>query len=294
MTGHLTGRTAALTAVALVAFAANSLFNRAAFTTGGIDAGSFAMIRLLSGAVVLLVIVNLPGQPSSGRLLALRSRGSWVAGAMLFAYATAFSYAYVSLSVGTGALILFAAVQLTMLLAALRLGEKVALAQWTGLGLAFAGLAALLFPGLTAPSIGPALLMAVAGVAWGFYSLLGRASTAPLPDTAANFLRALPLVILLGLIALPDAHITAPGLVYALLSGIFASGIGYSIWYSALRGLSATQAAVVQLLVPVLASLAGVLFLREALTMRLALSTAMILGGVALAISASGKRAAAD
>ncbi|MCH7574996.1 MAG: DMT family transporter [Candidatus Marinimicrobia bacterium] len=273
-------RTAVFTSLALVAFAANSLFNRAAFAASGIDAGSFAVIRLASGALALALI-----SWTRGALRASLRGGSWQAGAMLFAYAAAFSYAYISLSVGTGALILFAAVQITMLLAALRLGEKVTARQWAGLALAFAGLGVLLFPGLTAPSPGPAALMATAGVAWGIYSLLGRQSASPLSDTAANFMRSLPFAAVLGLAIAGRSHITTPGVTYALLSGVVASGLGYSIWYMALRGLSAAQAAIVQLLVPVLASIAGVLFLREAVTGRLSLSTAMILGGVALAIA---------
>ena len=185
-------RTAVFTSLALVAFAANSLFNRAAFAASGIDAGSFVVIRLASGALALALI-----SWTQGALRASLRGGSWQAGAMLFAYAAAFSYAYISLSVGTGALILFAAVQITMLLAALRLGEKVTTRQWAGLALAFAGLGVLLFPGLTAPSPGAAALMATAGVAWGIYSLLGRQSASPLSDTAANFMRSLPFAAVL-------------------------------------------------------------------------------------------------
>lgn len=267
-----------------MAFAANSLFNRAAFAASGIDAGSFAVIRLASGALALALI-----SWTQGELRASVRGGSWQAAAMLFAYAAAFSYAYISLSVGTGALILFAAVQITMLLAALRQGEQVTLRQWAGLALAFAGVGVLLFPGITAPSPGAAALMATAGVAWGLYSLMGRQSASPLTDTAANFMRSLPFAAVLGLAIAGGTHITAPGVTYALLSGVVASGLGYTIWYTALRGLSAAQAAIVQLLVPVLASIAGVLFLHEVVTGRLSLSTAMILGGVALAIF-TGKR----
>ena len=286
MPGNTIGwRTALFTALALVAFAANSLFNRAAFASSGIDAGSFAVIRLASGALALAAISILRG---SGRA-SLRG-GSWLAAAMLFAYATAFSYAYISLSVGTGALILFAAVQITMLLAALSLGEKLSAPQWGGLALALIGVAVLLSPGVTAPSPAAAALMAIAGAAWGIYSLLGRQSISPLTDTAANFVRSLPFVALLGLAVGSRAHLTPTGITYALLSGVVASGMGYSIWYTALRGLTAAQAAIVQLLVPVLASVAGVLLLREAVTGRLSISTAMILGGVFLAIAPRTQR----
>ncbi|MCH8327591.1 MAG: EamA family transporter [Candidatus Marinimicrobia bacterium] len=278
-------RTAIFTSLALVAFAANSLFNRAAFAASGIDAGSFVVIRLTSGALVLAII-----SWSQGGLRAALRGGSWQGAAMLFTYAAAFSYAYISLSVGTGALILFAAVQITMLLAALRLGEQVAPRQWAGLALAFAGLGVLLFPGLTAPSPTAAALMAIAGVAWGIYSLLGRQSALPLTDTAGNFIRSLPLAAVLALAISGRAHVTTPGITYALLSGVIASGLGYSIWYTALRGLSATRAAIVQLLVPVLAAIAGVLFLHEAITGRLSISSTMILGGVALAISTRNRR----
>ncbi len=279
MTAAAANRTGALTALAMVAFAANSLFNKAGFSGGAIDAGSFAILRLISAAVALAVIATLPGQTRP-----TRTSGSWLSAGFLFGYAAAFSFAYVELSVGTGALILFAAVQLTMLTAALWSGEAIGSYQWLGLAAAFGGLIILLFPGLTAPPVGASVLMAMAGISWGFYSLRGRGSENPLGDTAANFMRSVPFALLLAAANAGAIHLSRLGITFALLSGILASGIGYTIWYSALRGLSATQAAVVQLTVPIIASVAGVLLLAEAVTARLGISTVVILGGVALAL----------
>jgi drug/metabolite transporter (DMT)-like permease len=229
--------------------------------------------------VALTIISILSGQsrpPSKS--------GSWLSAGLLFGYAAAFSFAYVVLSVGTGALILFAAVQLTMLIAAVWSGESIGISQWAGLTAAFAGLIVLLIPGLSAPPFWASVLMAIAGISWGFYSLRGRGSENPLADTTANFVRSVPFAFVLIIATAGSIHLTRAGITFALLSGIIASGIGYTIWYSALRGLSATQAAVVQLTVPIIASVAGVLFLAEAVTARLAISTIMILGGVALAL----------
>ena len=285
MTTVTIGRTIALTALAMLAFAANSLFNRAGFSGGGIDAGSFASLRLISAAAALTLISILPGQTRP-----TRTSGSWLSAGLLFAYAAAFSFAYVDLGVGTGALILFTAVQLTMLIAALWSGEAIGPAQWTGLAAAFAGLIILLLPGLSAPPVGASVLMAIAGISWGFYSLRGRSSENPLADAAANFLRSVPFALMLTVATAGTSQLTRPGVTFALLSGILASGIGYTIWYSALRGLSATRAAVVQLTVPIIASVAGVLFLAEAVTGRLAISTIMILGGVALALLGNSQK----
>ncbi len=273
-------KTAVYTSFALVAFAANSLFNRMAFAEEAIDAASFSIIRLASGAVALLLIVKISRkQPSS------KPGGSWLSAAMLFLYTVTFSFAYVTLSVGTGALILFAAVQLTMILTALWQGEHLRIQGWLGLLLALLGLIYLVIPGLSSPTLMGSTLMATAGIAWGVYSLRGRSTLNPLADTAGNFTRALPLAAGLGLFTLQGGQISAAGVWLAVLSGALASGVGYTVWYAALKGLTATQAASIQLTVPVLASLAGIVFLSEALSARMVLSTVMILAGVGLAVA---------
>jgi drug/metabolite transporter (DMT)-like permease len=203
---------------------------------------------------------------------------------MLFLYAVTFSFAYISLNTGTGALILFAAVQATMIIFAVVKGERLRLWGWLGLCVGLAGLTYLVSPGLAAPSPAGAALMAVAGISWGIYSLRGRGTRSPTAVTTDNFLRSTPFVLLIGLIFFQNLHITFAGALFAALSGGLTSAIGYVIWYAALRDHSATSAALVQLLVPVLAALGGVVFLSEALTMRLLLSSAMIIGGVALAL----------
>jgi drug/metabolite transporter (DMT)-like permease len=203
---------------------------------------------------------------------------------MLFLYAVPFSFAYLSLSTGTGALILFGLVQVTMILAALGSGERPHFWEWVGLVLAFAGLVYLVSPGLTAPSPLGSLLMGVAGVSWGLYSLWGRGAANPLADTTGNFARAVPLVVGVSILGLSRASISGPGVLLAILSGALASGLGYVVWYAALRGLSRTRAATVQLSVPVLAAMGGVFFLSEDVSLRLFLSAVLILGGVAIAI----------
>jgi drug/metabolite transporter (DMT)-like permease len=272
-------RGAVYTAFALIAFAANSVLCRLALGPGAIDAASFTTIRLVSGALVLL-IVN-----AAGKTGAAADRGNWTSAFMLFLYAATFSFAYISLNTGTGALILFAAVQATMIIFAVCKGERLGLMGSLGLFAALAGLTYLVFPGLEAPSLSGAALMAVAGISWGIYSLRGRGSGSPVAVTTDNFLRSTPFVLLIGLIFFQNLHITFAGAFFAALSGGLTSAIGYVIWYAALRDHSATSAALVQLLVPVLAAMGGVVFLSEALTMRLLLSSAMIIGGVALALT---------
>jgi len=272
-------RTAALTAFALIAFATNSVLCRLALGPGTIDAASFTTIRLVSGALVLL-LVN-----AAGKTGATADRGNWTSALMLFLYAVTFSFAYISLNTGTGALILFASVQATMIIFAIFKGERLGLMGSLGMCAALAGLTYLVFPGLTAPSPSGAALMAVAGISWGIYSLRGRGSRAPVVVTRDNFLRSTPFVLLTGLILLDNLHVTFAGVLFAALSGGLTSAIGYVIWYAALREHSATSAALVQLLVPVLAALGGVVLLSEALTLRLLLSSAMIIGGVALALT---------
>lgn len=266
-----------LTLLAMVAFAGNSLLCRLALRNTGIDAASFTAIRLVSGAVALWLIVRLRGRT-------LRGAGSWLSALALFAYAAAFSFAYVRLPAAVGALLLFGAVQATMIGYGLWRGECLRPRQIGGLTLALGGLAGLLLPGLSAPPLHGAALMLGAGVAWGVYSLRGRGAGDPVRVTAGNFLRAVPFTLVLSAVLLPGASLNGLGAAYALSSGALASGVGYTIWYTALRGLQATSAATVQLSVPVLAAAGGIVFLSEAMTLRLALASAAILGGIALVI----------
>lgn len=244
-----------------------------------IDAASFASIRLASGGTLLFAIVIFSGTRNSHGV-----RGNWVSAAMLFAYALCFSFAYLSLTAGTGALILFGTVQVTMISVALHGGERPHYIEWAGLLLALGGLVYLVFPGLTAPSPVGAGLMAAAGIAWGVYSLRGRGSNHALNDTAGNFVRSVPLAVVASVLAFPAIQISARGAILAVASGAVASGVGYVIWYAALRGLTATRAATVQLSVPALAAAGGVLFLAEHVSIRLIASALMILGGVGLAL----------
>jgi len=270
-----------LLCVAMLAFAANSLLCRLALGPRLVDAATFTAMRLLSGAVVLALLVL-------GRSGASRPAGTWRAASALFAYAAAFSFAYLALPAGTGALILFGVVQATMIGWGLVGGERLRPVVWLGLGLAVSGLVALTLPGLSAPDPAGALCMAVAGVAWGVYSLLGRGTKDPLAATAGNFLRAVPMALALsfGAALLGHApHAGVRGLLLAAASGALASGIGYSLWYAALRDLPASRAAIAQLSVPALAAAGGVLLLGEPLTPRLAMAGAAILAGVATAVT---------
>jgi drug/metabolite transporter (DMT)-like permease len=272
----------ALTAAAMIAFAANSLLCRLALQHGGIDAASFGAVRVVSGALALAAIVRLRG---AGRPAAARD---WWSAAMLFAYVAFFSFAYVSLPAGTGALVLFGAVQLTMFGVALRNGERFPPAGWIGLALAGAGLVYLVLPGVAAPPLPGTLLMALAGVAWGVYSLRGRGAADPLGATAVNFLCAAPLALALWLPFAGMAHADARGILLAVVSGALTSGVGYALWYAALRDLGAMRAATVQLSVPPLAALGAVLWLGEAITLRLVLASVAILGGIALVLMQRG------
>ncbi len=272
-----TSATIALTALAMAAFAANSLLCRVALRDGHVDPASFGVIRVTAGALVLAVALRLRSRPAA--------TPDWRAAVMLFAYVAAFSFAYLTLSAGTGALILFGAVQLTMFAVGLAGGERFAPAGWAGLALAAAGLVVLVLPGVAAPPLAGAALMAVAGAAWGAYSLRGRGVPDPLAATASNFLRALPLALLLGVAFGARAHADAAGIALAIASGALTSGLGYVIWYAALRGLSALQAASVQLSVPVIAACGGTLWLDEPFTPRLAVAVVAILGGIALVLT---------
>lgn len=263
-----------LTCAALVGFAANSLLCRAALGAQTIDAASFTAIRLASGAAVLWVLA---------RGGARGAAGSWASGLALFAYAAAFSFAYLRLSTATGALILFAAVQASMIGYGVAKGERPRALEWLGLAVAAGGLVVLVRPGLAAPDPLGAALMAAAGIAWGIYSLRGRGATRPLAATADNFARALPLALVLLVLA---RTISAEGAALAAASGALASGVGYSLWYAALPHLAPARAAIVQLAVPVIAASGGALVLGEVVTVRFAGATAAILGGILIALLA--------
>jgi len=266
-----------LTALAMIAFAGNSLLCRLALKQTAIDAASFTLIRIISGALCLGVIVQI-------RKGTLRKAGSWPSALALFGYAALFAFAYLRLTAGTGALLLFGAVQATMIFWALKKGERLRLGQIAGLLMALAGLIALVFPGLSAPPLGAALLMLGAGIAWGIYSLRGKGGGDPLPATAGNFLRAVPLAVVLSLLAWPSANFDRAGIGYAISSGALASGIGYAIWYTALPALKASRAATVQLSVPVLAAAGGIAFLGESITLRFVIAAIAVLGGIALVL----------
>jgi drug/metabolite transporter (DMT)-like permease len=272
-----------LTTLAMASFAANSLLCRAALRDTTIDAVTFTTVRLIAGALTLWLIVALrSGKPGVA--------GSWYSALALFAYAIAFSWAYRSLSAAAGALLLFGSVQATMIAYGLWTGERLRGRQWIGLTLALCGLAGLMLPGLSAPPLSGALLMMTAGMAWGVYSLRGKGAGDPAGATAGNFLRAVPIALVLSLVLLGDAHWDQAGAWYAVASGAVASGIGYAIWFAALPALKATSAATVQLSVPVIAAIGGILFLGESLTLRLVLASVTILGGIALVITGSSRK----
>ena len=269
-----------LTALAMVAFAANSVLNRIALADGGVDAATYTGIRLGSGAVMLVLILAWRGNaPRWGQI------GGSVSGAIaLFVYAIAFSFAYLKLATGTGALLLFVAVQFGMLGWAIRNGDRLGAFEWIGFGVAILFLVWLLSPGITAPDPFGAGLMILAGLAWAVYTLKGRKSSSPLVDTAGNFLRCLPVAIVLILPAFWLQTTTPAGWLYAIASGALASGLGYALWYSVLPKLERSTAAYVQLTVPAIAAAGGVVFVAEPLTLRLVLSAVGVLGGVALAL----------
>jgi drug/metabolite transporter (DMT)-like permease len=271
--------------MAMVAFAANSVLCRLALGAELIDAATFSMIRVLSGALVLGALMVPRWRKRS------RAPVDWRAVTTLFAYMSFFSFAYMTLSTGTGALILFAAVQLTMFGVALSSGERFGTVSWMGFVLAFAGLIYLVSPGVSAPDPVGVMLMAIAGISWGVYSLLGRGAGDPTEATANNFIFCVPLVIVVSLIFSSDRHLTLNGALLAIASGGLASGIGYAIWYRALNSLTATTAATVQLSVPAIAALGGVVFMAEEFTTRLLLASAVTLGGVWIVLTHKAKSA---
>ena len=266
-----------LTLLVLLAFAGNSILCRLALRATSIDPATFTSVRLLSGALVLWVLVSTFRRD-------VRGQGNWGSALALLAYAAALSYAYIDLPTGLGALLLFAAVQVTMIGHAFTHGERLQVVQWLGFGLAIAGLVGLLLPGLTAPPLIGSTLMLASGVAWGVYSLRGKGAGDPTRVTAGNFMRAVPIALLLSLLTLGQMQWDATGVLYAVISGGITSGLGYSLWYMVLPHLRSTTAASLQLSVPVIASLGGVLFVDEVLTLRLVLAAIAILGGIALVI----------
>ena len=269
-------RTALFATLANLAFAANSILCRGALDSGSIDPVSFLSIRLASGAVMLLLVSRWMDRirPESG---------SWTGAVVLMLFGIPFSFAYGGLSAGTGALILSGVIQITMMMAALAAGERPRPIQWVGLVIALAGLVYLVLPGVEAPPLFSAVLMAVAGVAWGVYSLLGR-SRDPLALTTGIFVRCVPLTLALTLATLSRAHADTSGVLMAVASGAVGSGLGYVAWYEALRGLTTTRAAAVQLAVPIMAALGDVLLLSEPFSMRFLLASVVVLGGVGLTL----------
>jgi drug/metabolite transporter (DMT)-like permease len=271
-------KTVFYTTFALVAFAFNSILCRLALQADEIDAASFTSVRLISGAITLILISYFL------RKMKKPASGSWPSAFFLFAYAVCFSFAYISLTAGTGALILFGSVQVTMIAVAWTRGEKPKMLEWLGLMTALGGLVYLVFPGLAAPPLVSSALMAAAGISWGAYTLRGRSSSDPLADTTGNFVRSVPMGIVISIIFIPRFHLSNKGMILAVLSGAIASGIGYTVWYAALRHHTATRAAVLQLAVPVLTAVIGILFLSETASVPLVVASALILGGIGLTI----------
>ncbi|HSO83666.1 DMT family transporter [Thiocapsa sp.] len=266
-----------LTAFAMIAFAANSWLCRAALRDTAIDAASFTSIRLISGALMLWLLVWLTGKARAGA-------GNWPSAFALFGYAALFSFAYLSLTAATGALLLFGAVQVTMIALGLRGGERLDGIQIVGVALAFGGLVGLLMPGLSAPPLVGALMMIGAGMAWGVYSVRGKGAGDPIRVTAGNFLLTVPITALLSLLMITEVSPDAVGIGYAVASGALTSALGYALWYRVLPMLRATSAATVQLSVPVIVAIGGVALLAEPITLRLVLASAAVLGGIALVI----------
>ncbi len=285
------GQIILFTAFALLAFAANSVLNRLALGANTIDASSYIAIRLVSGAITLTLINGFNKRTFNSLETAFVKPNltRFLPAFYLFLYGITFSFAYRSLNSGTGAFILFGTVQTTMLTTALMKGERPHLAEWMGLIVAISGLIYLVFPGLSAPDPFGAFLMAIAGISWAFYTLKGRGVSDPIEATTLNFIRSVPMVLIVFLFTFSHAHFSTEGVLYALISGSLTSGVGYAIWYAALRGLTTTQAALLQLFVPIIAAFGGVIFLSESLTTRLISAGLLIIGGVVLALFGKSK-----
>ncbi|WP_185968080.1 DMT family transporter [Thalassotalea sp. PS06] len=277
-------KTTSLTILALIAFAANSVLCRLALKDGVIDASGFTTVRLVSGITMFLLLMLVYGKPGKQQTQQTNSKKPWLSASMLFLYAITFSFAYISLDTGTGALILFGVVQLTIIAISYFQGDKLSLAEWIGVLVSFSGLTYLVAPTVTTPDAFGFILMVLSGIAWGFYTVMGRGSISAFNDTARNFVLTFPLVILLVLVTWSDINLSVKGMVLASLSGAVASALGYTIWYQALRNLSNIEAAVVQLSVPVIAAVGGVLFVAEVVTLRLIIASVLVLGGIFLVI----------
>ncbi|MEL6495672.1 MAG: DMT family transporter [Cyanobacteria bacterium J06623_7] len=271
-------KTIVLTCLALTAFAGNSVLCRLALGEARIDAASFTIVRLLSGIIVLCLISAIARTPP--RI----TQHNWISALALFVYALAFSYAYISLDTVTGALLLFGTVQITMVAASLIAGNKLHFFAWMGTVIAFSGFVYLIKPNLTTPSATGFILMTIAGIAWGIYTLRGRGAQQPIGDSTANFFGTLPLIAVLLMINLQNVNLTQSGIILALISGAIASGCGYAVWYMAVRRLSSLQASVVQLLVPIIAAVGGVIFTDETISQTLIVAALVILGGIMLVL----------
>jgi drug/metabolite transporter (DMT)-like permease len=278
----LSARILILTLTAMIAFASNSLLCRAALKQTSIDAASFTFVRVFSGAVVLCLIMNLRRMMRTTQSVGIG--GNWISALALLLYAAGFSFAYVAVAAGTGALLLFGAVQATMILWGLHKGERLRAIQIFGLIVAMTGLVVLLFPGLTAPPLFGSILMLGAGIAWGVYSLRGKEGKNPVAATTGNFLRAVPFAAAISIVFFRWLDLDLAGVTYAIISGAITSGLGYVIWYTVLPSLKAASAATVQLSVPVLAAAGGILLLGERLTWRYLLASVAVLGGIALVL----------
>lgn len=276
-------KTILLTLIALIAFAGNSVLCRLALYDDVIDPVSFTSLRLLSGIIFLFLLFSLQSRDK----IYLKG-GSWTSSFYLFIYALSFSFAYISLDTGTGALILFAFVQVTMIITGLVKGQRLIFLEWLGLCLAFIGLTLLLLPGASAPPLLGFTLMAISGIAWGFYTLAGQGSQNPLNQTLNNFVKTLPFVLVLCSLAYEHIQLSEKGIILAVVSGALTSGLGYAIWYAALKNLSITNAAIIQLSVPIISAFGGVIFLDEIISKRLIICSILVLGGVLLVIV--GKR----
>jgi drug/metabolite transporter (DMT)-like permease len=272
------------TAIALLCFAANSVLNRLALGSDSIDACSYVGIRLVAGALTLWLIHGFSHQNFSVKFPPLSKGLSLLPAFYLFCYGLTFSLAYRSLASGTGAFLLFGTVQTTMLSVLLLRGERPKVSEWLGLLIAILGLIYLIFPGLSAPEPRGALLMIIAGVSWAFYTLSGKGVQNPLLVTTQNFLFSTPMILIINILNLSKSYFSTEGILYAIASGAIASGLGYTIWYAALKGLTTTQAALLQLTVPVIAAFGGVFFLSEMVTQRLVIAGTLILSGVILAL----------
>jgi len=278
--------------LALLAFAANSILGRMALGTGDIDAAGFTMVRLLSAIVMLTILLSFKHKSDS--IPAVKPKSSWFSALMLFVYACSFSFAYISLDTGTGALVLFAAVQITMVIKNHLQGNRLQFIELLGLLIAFSGFLYLIFPNLSKPSLQGFVLMTTAGIAWAFYTLKGQGSSDPLSATYVNFLRTLPFVFVLFLFSYSSLIYTWQGILLAIMSGALASALGYYCWYLALAGLSITVASVIQLSVPVIAALGGVIFMSESISLDFIISAALVSIGILFVVFANHRKAGVE